>query len=164
MASAAAIGGVVASVGGSLYSSRKQKKAAKKANAQNALARAEEEKANAISRASATVEANRRRKQAVANARLVRAQNTALASAEGISGTSSPIAGASSAVSSSAAGNVAGLNRSFFSEAQTFDTRQGAQGFRSAAYDAQAKGQKAADNIRGLQNAVSFGTNLYSIF
>lgn len=161
MATTAAAGAVA--LGGAIYSNRKERKAAKKANASNAEARALEEQANAVSRASATVEASRRRKQAVANSRLVRAQNTALAAGEGITSTSSPIAGATSAASSGAAANISALNRSFFSEAHSFDTRQNAQGFRQQAFDQQAKGQRAADNIRGLQNAVSFGTNLYNL-
>lgn len=95
-------------------------------------------KANDVQQASASVEASRRRRQAVAKARIVRAQNTASGISQGISATSSPVAGANASVTSTLAGNVASANRSVNTAQQTFGLRQDAQ-------NSLRRGQQLAD-------------------
>lgn len=87
-------------------------------------ARQAEQKANDISRSSAQVELAHRRRMAIAQARILQAQNIASAASEGTTG--SALTGSNVSIDTNLGANIADLNSQFASGQAAFDLRQGA--------------------------------------
>lgn len=112
-----------------------------------------QEEANEISRASAQVANARRRRQAIAQARIAQAQNVAAQGGEIAS--SSPLAGVQAGITSTLGANIS-------EQRAAVQNQQAIFGFQQRAQDAIRRGQERADifDVAGdiSRQAVSFGT------
>jgi hypothetical protein len=135
----AAIGATTASVVATGVGVNEQRRAGKKSERK-------QREANAVSKAQASVAASQNRRRIIAQRRIAEARNISAGVSEGLTPTSSPIAGANASLASSAGTNTANLNRSFASGQQTFNLQQQAQ-------NALRKGQERAD-LAQLPSAV----------
>lgn len=113
-----------------------------------------QQEANRIQQASASVEQARRRRAAVAQARILRAENIASAIATGGQGglSSSGFQGAQAGIASTTAAGINSLNRTFASQQATFDLRQQAE-FVNAA------GQRKAGQTQAIGSSINTGLN-----
>lgn len=128
----------LASGGAQVYQAKEQKKANKRAMAQEA-------RANQIERARSSVEKSLSRRRALAQARQAAAVNIANANVQGLTQSSSPLQGANASIYSDLGTSIASANRTFVSGQASFDARQQAAFTRSGA-EANAALVNAATN------------------
>lgn len=136
------------SVGLAVHANEQQKSAQRENKRQ-------QEKANNIEQAKASVDRARARRKAIAQARVMAAQNEALASQQGIGAGSSTIQGAQGALTSNLAANIADANRAATSAQQSLS-------FRQAGENALATGNRRAGNMQALSGLMMQGASIYS--
>lgn len=145
MGTAALIASAAIAATGSVVSYEQQKHASEHAQAQ-------QQHANAIAQASSAVEAAHRRRQAIAHARVIQAQNIA---SQGYSSEGSALSGVNSELSTQTQANIGFANAQNRSNQDIFNLHQ-------QAYNTEQQGQLNAGLTSGIANSISSGLNNYA--